>query len=103
MRLAQPRRGQCRLGAGREALTVRVSDTGVGMTDERMRRIREHIDGTSDIEIKSERGGDGLGLIGVGRMMRSIGGTLELASSKDGGAREPQRHLRREYGVSLHG
>ncbi|MEM1276374.1 MAG: ATP-binding protein [Pseudomonadota bacterium] len=65
-------------------LVILVSDTGIGMTDEQLKRI---FDGFSqaDTSIARRFGGTGLGMSITQKLVDAMGGTLELQSTPDQG------------------
>lgn len=75
MHLDQPEAGQVR---------IRISDTGIGMTEEEMSRVFEEFT-QADGTITRRFGGTGLGLSIVRRLVGLMGGEVGLASVKGAG------------------
>jgi two-component system, sporulation sensor kinase E len=66
-------------GAGREAVWVSISDTGVGIPEEQLSRIFEPF-------FTTKKKGSGLGLMIVQRIIRGHGGRIDLESKPGQGA-----------------
>jgi two-component system, sporulation sensor kinase E len=65
-------------GAGREAVWVSISDTGVGIPEEQLNRIFEPF-------FTTKKKGSGLGLMIVQRIIRAHGGRIDLESKEGQG------------------
>ena len=74
--------------APRDRLTIRVSDTGVGMSEEQLAQVRR-FDAFSQADASTTRryGGTGLGLRITNRLLELLGGGLEVESTPAKAAR----------------
>jgi signal transduction histidine kinase len=70
---------QCGVLAGVESLTLRVSDTGIGMTPEQLGRLFQPFS-QAEATTSKEYGGTGLGLVLSRRFCQMMGGDITVES-----------------------
>jgi len=75
-----------RLTAPRSALSLEVADTGIGIPPEDLQRVFEPYIRLEDERVQRASGA-GLGLAVVQRLVRRLGGQLEVHSTLDLGSR----------------
>jgi PAS domain S-box-containing protein len=73
------------LGDGREGISLRVRDTGIGMTPEQRERLFEPFV-QAESSTTREYGGSGLGLAIVARLVELMDGSLEVTSTPGEGS-----------------
>ena len=71
---------------GNDTLTVEIKDTGIGMSQEVLKRVFLEFD-QADTSISRKYGGSGLGLAIVQRLITLIGGTITAESAENVGTK----------------
>ena len=83
---AHPRSGSDADMSNEHILNISVSDTGVGMNNETMVNVFDHFD-KIDTSKTGRHGGVGLGLATTYRLVRLMGGNIDVQSAPDQGTR----------------